>query len=31
MNIVQKITKQDLKRQLDSRQMENRSITFLTW
>ena len=28
MNIVQKISKQDLRRQLDSRQMENRRITF---
>jgi hypothetical protein len=28
MNIVQKISRQDLRRQLDSRQMENRRITF---
>ena len=28
MNIVQKINRQDLRRQLDSRHMENRRITF---
>jgi hypothetical protein len=28
MNIIQKISRYDLRRQLDSRQMENRRITF---